>query len=318
MKNQFKIIPIAFAFNDAYAETAAASLASLLRTKKEDTFYDIFILHNDDLSDKIREQFERFFTAQYKKFQFHWTYVNAERLERFPLCKMSLETYFRLLIPELLPQYDQILWADCDFIFLKDISEYYNLDLGDNEVAMPRDIVNEEEFCIAHAFHPEIKRTYIYTSCFMVINAKLWREQHFIDRFVHTATEYYDRIKLCDLDILNLTCRNIIELPFRSAVLVGYLNGDNSSRTSGCPYSAKEVEAGIKDPSIIHYAGLENPKPWKDKNPFQPKYKPWIQNIRRSPFGKRYSFWRELAYNRKALSKAIKIRLHGKSSKPSI
>jgi UDP-glucose:(galactosyl)LPS alpha-1,2-glucosyltransferase len=315
MATRSKIIPIAFAFNDAYTETAAASLTSLLRTKRETTFYDIFILHCDTLCLETRKSLECFYNKRYSNFKFNWTYVNKEKLERFPLCKMSVETYFRLLIPDLLPQYDKVLWADCDFVFLKDVSEYYDRDIGDNEVAMPRDIINKKEFCIAHAFHPEIQSAYIYTSCFMVINAKVWREQNFTDQLAQTALKYYDKIKLCDLDILNLTCQKILDLPFRSAVLVGYLNGEYSSQTPGCPYPAEEVAAGIKDPSIIHYAGLENPKPWKDKNPFQPKYKTWIDNIRKSPFSKSYSFWREIACKRKALSKAIKTRLRGKSSK---
>ena len=42
---------------------------------------------------------------------------------------ISLATYYRLLIPELIPNEDRILYLDCDIIVRKSLSDLYNRDL---------------------------------------------------------------------------------------------------------------------------------------------------------------------------------------------
>ena len=42
-------------------------------------------------------------------------------------------TYFRLFIPNLYPQYDKVIYLDGDTVVLGDISELYNIDMGEYE-----------------------------------------------------------------------------------------------------------------------------------------------------------------------------------------
>jgi len=296
-----KNIPIVFAFNDTYRSPAGACFTSLLETKNDNTFYDIFILYSDGLSTDTREIFEQFYKVKYSGFNFTWIQINTDFIKNAPVGWASVETYFRLFIPDYIQGYEKILWADCDFIFMKDISKFYEIDLGDADIAMPRDIKNREEVCIVHAYYPEIKRDYIYTTCFMLINARKWREKNMTDKFLAAIEKYKSRIKLFDLDVLNLTCESIIELPFNSAILSGYFHDKNYIHQPWVAYGVDEIEAGIRDPYIIHFAGIEDPKPWKKENPFIPEYKIWLDNVRKSPFWKKYSKKRELAHKIKAL-----------------
>ena len=218
-------IPIAFAFNDQYAHPAAAAITSLLQNKNEDTFYEIYIIHAGSLSEETKQVFEDYYPTHFSNFCFKWICIEIERLRDFPLCMMSLEAYFRLLLPELVPEHEKILWADSDFVFLEDVSAYYNVDISNHDAALPRDIVNREEFCSGHAYYPHLENDYIYTTCLLLINSKRWRERDYFSTLCQNAREYYGSIKLCDLDLVNLTCREVVEFPFKSSVLVGFLTG---------------------------------------------------------------------------------------------
>mgnify|MGYP002511525354 CR=1 FL=1 len=43
----------------------------------------------------------------------------------------SIETYYRFFIPNMFPQYDKVLYLDCDIAVLGDIAELYNTDISD-------------------------------------------------------------------------------------------------------------------------------------------------------------------------------------------
>ncbi len=53
---------------------------------------------------------------------------------------ISAETFYRFLIPELLPFYDKVLYLDSDIVVLGDVAELFDVDLKDNILAATRDI----------------------------------------------------------------------------------------------------------------------------------------------------------------------------------
>jgi lipopolysaccharide biosynthesis glycosyltransferase len=54
---------------------------------------------------------------------------------------ITVETYFRLLIPELFSDYKKVIYLDGDMICRIDVSEIYDIDLGINWIATTRDIL---------------------------------------------------------------------------------------------------------------------------------------------------------------------------------
>ena len=55
----------------------------------------------------------------------------AQRMSKYRLVvgeHFSVETFFRLLIPELMPDYEKALYLDCDLIIKADVAELFDTD----------------------------------------------------------------------------------------------------------------------------------------------------------------------------------------------
>ena len=100
---------------------------------KKDTFYDIFILHSAHVSLK-KEELDKL-PKYYKNCRIQYRQVDNTFDSAFEIRGITSATYYRLLIPELIPEYDKIIYADVDIIFRMDLSSLYNSDLGDNYIA---------------------------------------------------------------------------------------------------------------------------------------------------------------------------------------
>src|SRR5699024_3228667 len=51
------------------------------------------------------------------------------------IAHISVVTYYRLALPNLLPQYDKLIWLDGDTIVCRDLSCLFNTDMGNNYIA---------------------------------------------------------------------------------------------------------------------------------------------------------------------------------------
>lgn len=101
----------------------------------------------------------------------------------------------RMFIPHFIPQHiDKIIYLDVDMILMKDISELWNIGLGDHVVAAVQDsyvqtfghswvgIRNYE----ALGFAPETK---YFNSGLLIINTKKWREENCAEKVMKCISE---------------------------------------------------------------------------------------------------------------------------------
>lgn len=65
-------------------------------------------------------------------------YFDARKL--FVDQHLSVETYYRLIIPEIMPDYHKILYLDCDMVADHDVAELYDLDLKGAVIGAAKDI----------------------------------------------------------------------------------------------------------------------------------------------------------------------------------
>ena len=117
-----KTIPIAFAFDKRIEMPAGVAIYSLLSHAAEDSFYDIFILHSDRLdfsSSPVKKLAELF-----PRCRISFRPVKDEFVGAFEIRGITETCYYRLLIPELIPEYDKILYSDVDVIFREDLGAY--------------------------------------------------------------------------------------------------------------------------------------------------------------------------------------------------
>lgn len=53
---------------------------------------------------------------------------------------MSVETYYRLIIPEIMPDYEKVLYLDADMVTDADLAHLYDIDISRYMIAAAKDI----------------------------------------------------------------------------------------------------------------------------------------------------------------------------------
>ncbi len=269
-------VSVVFAANDYYVPYLSTLFASILEHCSSTRAYE-FIILSKDITDSHRASLEAQLAE--KGVQLRMIDVtNAMRPYEEMLVVHShfkLETYFRLLLPQLLPNHHKVLYLDSDMVCLHDIAQLYDTDVEDYLVAACKDpdttgIYSGIERDVAQpnkrAYVDNvlgIKNPYDYFQAGTVLfNLDAWRDS--IDtvemfRFAQTT-----RLQLLDQDVLNVFCQGRVKFVDIAWNVMYDLGGwrirDIISHTTPELYDA--YMAARKNPYIVHYAGPI--KPWSD------------------------------------------------------
>ena len=123
-------VPILFTFTQDLEMPAGVCLTSLLENAASDTFYDIFILHGPQC-DFSRSRLN-LLPKRYGNCKLTFRTVEGEFVGGYKIRGIPETAYYRLISPELIPEYDKYLYSDVDVIFREDLSQYYQTDIGNN------------------------------------------------------------------------------------------------------------------------------------------------------------------------------------------
>lgn len=268
-------IPIVFCFDDNLTAPACVALSSLMMSAKEDTFYDIFILHSCK-QPLNHEDIDRL-PSYYKNCRIQYRTVDSTFDEAFEIRGITTPAYYRLLIPELIPEYDKVLYSDVDVIFRSDLGEFYNIDMTSYYVAGVDSLAN---------FQPELVKYYndivhinpegIIYSGNLVINSKEILKDNLIYRFKELAKTKYT---FQDMDVINIACRGKIKYLSPAFCLTTYITEYSVYRKDDLLklWSNDDIE-NAKSHGIVHFNGK---KPWND---VCINFDIWWEYYRRSPF----------------------------------
>lgn len=252
-------VPIAFAFDNKMVMPACVCISSLLTNAEKGTFYDIFILH--PAGQQLQKEGFEILCRNYLNCAISYIEVDDNVFSgSYEIRGINTLTYYRLLIPELIPQYDKILYSDVDVIFRADLSEIYSSTelerfylAGVNSLSFlqkDRSAYYKDKIGI----DPE---KVIYAGN-LIINSKKIREDGLVGKMVEMTKNRY---VFQDLDILNIVCKEkIMYLPPFFCVTT-----DISEYASLKRYAIKtlwteeEINYALRN-GIIHYNGQ---KPWK-------------------------------------------------------
>lgn len=209
-----KEIPIFFSTDDNYIPYLDVAVASLIANASRDYQYRIIVLNTGLCAENIAK------VKRNERAGFVIDFVDiSQRIERIKahfknVYHFSVVTYYRLFIASLFPQYDKIMYLDCDLVVHGDIAKLYHTDLGDNILgAAPEQFVqNTAEFRdyaeIALGLDPD---GYVNAGV-LLINLKAFRENDIEGQFVKLITEYDFDLLDPDQAYLNYLCRDKIHM----------------------------------------------------------------------------------------------------------
>ena len=227
-------INICYAPNYNYAGLAAVSMASVLKNAKESDLVNFIILYdktkfNSATINKILE------IKSIKDCNIRLIHVNSEIFDGYPLTNwVTVDTWFRTKVTEICPEYDKILYLDCDTLVLDSLSELFNIDLGDNYVGV---------VCNCNKY---------FNAGVILFNTGYCNKNNLFDKVKTYIRTCKNKIKYADQDVLNIvTDGKKFELP---------------QEYNYCENYFRELSPNIiKQPKIIHFVG-PNPNRFDCRN----------------------------------------------------
>lgn len=261
-------IPIVIAVNEKYVPYGSVLLSSVLEYMKSDNFYDIIVLSHD--MKELEKQKLKKMTADLSNVSLR--VADPEYLleqYRLPVkAHFSVETYYRLVLPWFLSDYDKVLYLDVDMVAEADVAELYFTQLDECLIGAVYDIDTaglyngfmpgkkkymDEEIGLCHPFD-------YFQAGVLLMNLSRFRETFSMKKILEMAVE--KDWQLLDQDILNKLCEGkvkYLDMSWNVVFDYGNIRIDKIFRLAPQWQYRMYMEAR-KHPKIIHFAGPE--KPW--------------------------------------------------------
>lgn len=250
------VVPIVFCFDDAWVLPAGVCITSLLENAKEDTFYDIFILYADEARFPFGDKFDGL-QQKFPNSKITFRCVGQAFKDAYEVRGIKVSTYYRLLIPELIPEYDKIMYHDVDVIFRSDLANvFFSTDINDFYMAGVYssdgvDVLKRDRYI----------KLGLDWKCYMlcgnlIINSRKIREDGLMEKF---KWEVRNRAyEFQDMDIINLVCKGRLKRMAPSFCVTVEISNMAANNIEQEFYSLEELWEAQKR-GIIHYNGA---KPW--------------------------------------------------------
>jgi lipopolysaccharide biosynthesis glycosyltransferase len=247
------VLHVAITPDDHYVHHGIAMLNSLRQNNRYHRLFVHIIYGNLSFSSRLKLIIFCFkFGINYQFYR-----IQSSPFDSAPLAfHFSSTVYNRLLLASYLDvNIEKVLYLDCDLIILKDLSDLYEMDLGNNYLAAVEETISQdvdERLCLEG-------RGY-FNAGVLLLNLKAWRQQDLERAFLQFISEKAEKIKYLDQDVLNYCSRDHwIQLDRHYNVTHFYYDRSNYSEDY-FELSKSAYEALTENPSIVHFSGHK--KPW--------------------------------------------------------
>ncbi len=261
-------VQIAFATNIKFFKYTGIAIMSLAEHSDSNRQYEIHVLAEElperDYSLLLKE------ISQYPNISI--SILNPQDILKgysfYVRGHFSKETYYRLVLPELLPDVQKILYLDSDIIILDDVAKLYDEEIGDNLVAA---CLDPDTAGLYNGYELEkkeytdkvlrLKDPYSYFQAgVMVFNLAMFRKSFTTRKILDYSAS--KKFQLLDQDILNKLCEGRVHFVDMSWNVMVDCGGFRVKEIIALApeHLRKLYDQARKSPEIIHYAGPE--KPW--------------------------------------------------------
>jgi lipopolysaccharide biosynthesis glycosyltransferase len=261
--------------DDAYALPLAVAVRSALDHLDPTRVLSLFVV-DGGLSARSRERLLRSWPADRVRVRF--LTAQLDRLRNVPRGgHISLATYIRILLPELLPAgIERALYLDCDVLVLGDLGRLWDeplagaLCLAVQDTAAPFiDAELANPACLAGTITPRPIENYAelgldprapyFNSGVMLVDPVGWRAEDVGERLLRCLDANRRHVRFWDQYALNVVLAGrwrALDLRWNVSP---YLAGYGGHATS--PFARDAFESALREPWIVHFLGPD--KPWQ-------------------------------------------------------
>lgn len=266
-------IVIASNFNDGYAPIFDVFLHSAIEHFSNNNNYDILVLSKDISSQNKSILLD---TIKHRD-NIRLRFINPEKyLQELTLDVKhkdvyTVDLYYRVIIPQILNNYNKILVVDADMIVKEDLANLYNENIENYLAAGVIDTVHQG---LLKVVDPKVMKytkevlklsnpyTYINTGV-LLFNAEKYRNKYTLEYLKNFIKEKINVVDIYEQDMLNILLNNSIKFIEHKWNFYTITNSwvksciENATATDYKNYINSKQKGGI-----IHYANI--PKPWQD------------------------------------------------------
>ena len=262
------MIPLSIAFTPNYFVPAATMLRSLLDSSKDS--FKVICLVSEEIPERMRKKLERLGEG---RLTFEYIPLKGRMEGIYTDPRYTEVASFRLILPELLPEYDLIAYIDCDVIVRQDIGKLYReTDLGDNYLAavFEAPIENQAERASALGCDPDR----YFNSGFLLMNLYQMRKENVSKQLLDACRVPY--MEFPDQDALNQVClgRVLPLSPVYNGIRTFFIR---KYKTDFIRQYNEPLWDKVQKEGTIHYTGG---KPW---NIFSVRFEVWWRTYDRLP-----------------------------------
>ena len=263
-------VPIVMAADDKYVPYVTVMIRSVAEHASPDRNYDIVILHSSITprhQRQIQNEFRENSNFSIRFCEVAYLYASIALKTHFHI---SVETFYRLLMQDIMKHYDKVLYMDSDLVVMDDLAKLYDTDMSGYCLGAVRDIDMAGNY---HGKDPArreyfqnvltIANPYDYVNAgVLVMNLSEFRKcfttQQILDTIAMTEWLYMDQ------DILNFLCDGRIKFLDMDWNVVMNWKNENGSRMEVAICAPHQIYLDYmesrKHPKVAHYAGFQ--KPW--------------------------------------------------------
>ena len=246
-------------------------MASILYNKAESDAFCFYILGND-FTEEDRRKIDQL--KSISDFSIKYLPVKEKIVSAFPISPddlVTIETYFRLFIPELIPEEDKVIYLDCDIVVRHSLAGFYALEPGEDYILGVRDIDSR-----GNRRRMGTKR-YVNAGV-LLMNSRKMREDRIVDRFIDYILNNKAKIVWHDQDVIAGALNE------RVRYVSSVWNGQLSRFPKDMRFSR------LHDAHVLHFIGERKPwLPYKN-SAFTEEY---FTYLRLTPFADFEKTWRK-------------------------
>lgn len=248
--------PVVFSTDENYIVPTFVAIHSLFRHLNPDTDIEVFILCSG-----VTDEQKKYFYELSSKIQFIEVQMDNLPLN-IDIPYISMATYYRFLIPNLLKDYDKCLYLDSDIVVKEDITPLLKFSIDKHLVMGVRNYFAQEEdfdFYKKRCMECSIENLNRYVNAgVLLLNLEKIRASNVLQDMIDDVSSCFYTYN--DQDVINKHCYQgigLIELKYN--FMAPYLK--NIAATSSA--LNEDVFEAAQDPVIVHYSTRK--KPWKYK-----------------------------------------------------
>ena len=250
-------INVAYAFDSSYQYITHVSMKSIMLSQNRDTFIIFHILVSSKIKDKEKEVINKI-SKEYKNCDIKYYYM-GDRFKEINVkayITWSTAMYYRLRLPDLLPNEKRVLYLDCDTLVYKDLTKLYNYNIEGNYftgMLEPRDL----------SYLGINVNNYINTGV-MLFNLDELRKENVAKKIEEFLIKHNYKLLFPVNDSLNTVCHKKNGYFSPEFVQWGFCNENFVNKyieELQIKLDKKEVLKAYKDPYISHMIGYKY-KPW--------------------------------------------------------